>query len=215
MKKSIAVLGLGKYGMSLVRSLNEMGADVLAVDKRGDNVKEIADHCDAAVCADLSDEEDLLKLGLQNMDIVVVAMGQCLEASILSVAVAKEQGVPMIVAKSSSDRMSAILRKVGANSVIMPEEHAAARSAVMLVSDTVMDYFQVGSNLCIIQMKPLKNWIGKNVIELGIRNKYQMILVAQKDEDNNWVQIDPEKQIQENSELLVALDRKNLSNLSR
>ena len=141
MAKSIAVLGLGKFGMSLVRSLNEMGADVMAVDKVEMYVQEIADYCSTAICADLANEEDLNKLGLKEMDIVVCAMGESLEASILSVAVAKEQGVPLIVAKSSSARMSSILRKVGANRVIMPEEYAGARSAAMLVSESVLYYF--------------------------------------------------------------------------
>ena len=145
MAKSIAVLGLGKFGMSLVRSLNEMGADVMAVDKVETYVQEIANYCSTAICADLANEEDLNKLGLKEMDIVVCAMGESLEASILSVAVAKEQGVPLIVAKSSSARMSSILRKVGANRVIMPEEYAGARSAAMLVSESVLDYFELGS----------------------------------------------------------------------
>ena len=147
MAKSIAVLGLGKFGMSLVRGLNEMGADVLAVDKVEANVKEIAASCASAVCADLSNEENLLKLGLEDMDSVVIAMGESLEPSILSVAVSKELGVPMIVAKSSSQRMSSILLKVGANRVIMPEEYAGMRSAALLVSDNITN--NSISNICI------------------------------------------------------------------
>ena len=79
MAKSIAVLGLGKFGMSLVRSLSEMGADVLAVDKVEAYVQEIANYCSEAICADLANEEDLNKLGLKEMDIVVCAMGESLE----------------------------------------------------------------------------------------------------------------------------------------
>ena len=186
MAKSIAVLGLGKFGMSLVRSLNEMGADVMAVDKVETYVQEIANYCSTAICADLANEEDLNKLGLKEMDIVVCAMGESLEASILSVAVAKEQGVPLIVAKSSSARMSSILRKVGANRVIMPEEYAGARSAAMLVSESVLDYFELGSRLSMIEMAPLNEWIGKSMAELNIRNKYQMTIVACKDEKGEW-----------------------------
>ena len=111
MAKSIAVLGLGKYGTSLVRTLNEMGADVLAVDKNEALVNEIADYCSAAVCADVSNEEALVSLGLKDMDIVVVAMAQNLEASILAVAVAKDLKVPYIVAKISSQRMSPSSRR--------------------------------------------------------------------------------------------------------
>ena len=102
MKKSIAVLGLGKFGMSLVKPLDKYGADVLAADKEEDFVNEIADYCTAAVCADLSIEENLVKLGLKDMDIVVVAMGESLEPSILAVAVAKEAGVPVRIIHSHS-----------------------------------------------------------------------------------------------------------------
>ena len=195
MAKSIAVLGLGKFGMSLVRSLSEMGADVLAVDKVEAYVQEIANYCSEAICADLANEEDLNKLGLKEMDIVVCAMGESLEASILSVAVAKEQGVPLIVAKSSSARMSSILRKVGANRVIMPEEYAGARSAAMLVSESVLDYFELGSRLSMVEIK------------------YQMTVVAIKDEKGEWMPIDPEHPLQEKEKLLAVVDRKNLGRL--
>ena len=213
MAKSIAVLGLGKFGMSLVRSLNEMGADVMAVDKVETYVQEIASYCSAAICADLANEEDLNKLGLKEMDIVVCAMGESLEASILSVAVAKEQGVPLIVAKSSSARMSSILRKVGAIRVIMPEEYAGARSAAMLVSESVLDYFELGSRLSMIEMVPLNEWIGKSMAELNIRNKYQMTIVAGKDEKGEWMPMDPEQPLQEKMKLLAVVDRKNLGML--
>ena len=207
MAKSIAVLGLGKYGMSLVGALYEMGADVLAVDNNEANVKEIASRCTAAVCADLSVEDNLLKLGLNEMDTVVVAMGESLEASIMSVVVAA------IIAKSSSVRMSSILRKVGASKVIMPEEYAGARSAAMLLSDTVLDYFQVGGHLGMVEMEPLDEWVGKTLIELNMRSKYKTIVVAQKDGDNDWIPIDPEQPLKEKTRLLAVIDRKDIGYL--
>ena len=106
MKKSIAVLGLGKYGASLAKNMYEMGADVLIVDQDQDKLKELNGFCTAAVCADITNEDEVISLGLKNMDIVAVAMAGNLAASIMAVAVAKEQGVPLIVAKSSSDRMT-------------------------------------------------------------------------------------------------------------
>ena len=144
---------------------------------------------------------------------MVCAMGESLEASILSVAVAKEQGVPLIVAKSSSARMSSILRKVGANRVIMPEEYAGARSAAMLVSESVLDYFELGSRLSMVEMTPLNDWIGKSLVELNIRGKYQMTVVAIKDEKGEWMPIDPEHPLQEKEKLLAVVDRKNLGRL--
>ena len=213
MKKYIAVLGLGKYGTSLVRSLDELGADVLAVDRDEEAVKKVADYCTEAVCADLADEKSLQSLGLKDMDIVVVAIGDNLEASIFSVAAAKEQGVPLILAKSSSERMSSILRKVGADRVIMPEEYAGKRSATILASDNVLDYFQVDESLCMIEMLPLSDWVGKSLIELNLRNSHQVNVVARKNENNKWIMTDPEQPLQENTKLLVVLEQKNLGRI--
>ena len=213
MKKSIAVLGLGEYGMSLVRALNDMGADVLAADRDEENVNAVADFCVAAVCTDLEKEENLISLGLQGMDVVVVSMGRNLEASILAVAVAKELGVPLIVAKSSSARMSSILRKVGANRVIVPEEYAGMRSASMLISDAVTDYFQVDSNLCLVEVQPPEAWIGKTQIELNAQNGFPIHIAASKSGDSGWEMAGQEQPVQENSKLLLVLERKNLSKL--
>ena len=213
MAKSIAVLGLGKYGTSLVRALSDMGADVMAVDKDETLVNEIADYCSAAVCADVSNEETLVSLGLKDMDIVVVAMAQNLEASILAVAVAKDLGVPRIVAKSSSERMSAILQRVGATEAIIPEEYAGVRSATILFSETVLDYFQLGSSLCMIEMLPLKEWVGKTLKELDLRIKDNINVVARRDENNSWMLIDPGKPLEKESKLLVVMDQKTLDEL--
>ena len=214
MNKSIAVLGLGKYGMSLVHELNKIGVDVLAVDRDESVVKEIADYCTEAVCADLEDENSLLSLGLKDMDIVVVAIGDNLEASIMSVLVAKEQGVPRILAKSSSERMSVILNKVGADTVIQPEKYAGKRSAVILASETMLDYFQVYDSLCMIEMLPLDNWVGKSLIDLDLRSSQKINVVARKDEDGHWVLVDPDQPLKENSRLLVVLEQKDLVKIS-
>ena len=213
MKKSIAVLGLGKYGMSLVRSLNEMGMDVLAVDREETIVKEIADYCTEAVCADLEDEKSLRSLGLKDMDIAVVAIGDNLEASIFAVVAAKEQGVPLIVAKSSSERMTYILSKVGADKVIQPEEYAGKRSAAILASENMLDYFEVDDSICMIEMLPLAEWVGKSLIDLNLRNNHRINVVASKDDNGNWVMTDPEQPLKENTKLLVVLEQKDLGKI--
>ncbi len=215
MKKSVAVLGLGRYGTALVKALYEMGADILAADQEEKAVKEIAEYCTTAVCADLSDEENLLSLGLTGMDIVVVAMGRSLEASILSVSVSKELGIPLVVAKSSSDRVSSILKKVGADRVIIPEEYAGERWAKILMSETVLDYFEVDSGLCMIEMKPLKHWVGKSVKDLDLRRSDHINVLAAREENKNWVMVDPDHVMAENCSLLAVMERKTLDKLTR
>ena len=210
MKKSIAVLGLGKFGRSLARSLSSLGADVLAVDQNETIVKEIADFCSEAVCADLTNEESLNALGLKDMDIVVVAVGRNLEASIFAVSAAKEQGVPLVMAKSISVRMSTILRRIGADKVFLPEEYAGNRTAVTLMSESVLDYFQVDDSLCMIEMKPREKWIGKSIRQLDLRRQHGLNIVALKEHGKDWTFVDPNLEITENTRLLTVLERENL-----
>jgi len=214
MTKSIAVLGLGKYGMSLAQNMYEMGADVLIVDKDEDRLEDCAEFSTAAVCADLENEDEVVALGLKNMDIVVVAMGGNLAASIMAVAVAKEQGVPKIVAKSASNRMSSILKKIGADKVIIPEEYSGQQSARILASNVFLDYFQVDNTLCMVEMKPLSKWVGKNLCELNIRKHYKVYVVAVK-EGEHWEIIDPDRVMKEEDELLIVSDKDALHRINR
>ena len=216
MGKSIAVLGLGNYGMSLAKEMYNMGADVLAVDKDEEKIKEIADHCTEAVCLDLSSEEEITTLDLKSMDIVVWGMGKNLAASIMAITVSKEQNVPVVVAKSSSLRMTSILKKIGADKVVVPEEENGKRSARIIASDTLLDYFQVDDNLCMIEMNPAAEWVGKSLVELNLRKHYKIHIVAkQEDKDSKWELINPSEKLSENSRLLIVLERSQLEKMSK
>ncbi|MCR4678392.1 MAG: TrkA family potassium uptake protein [Lachnospiraceae bacterium] len=215
MNKSIAVLGLGKYGISLAKNLYNMGADVLVADDDPDVLKEMVGNCTTAIKADLEVEEEILALDLKNMDIVVVAMAGNLSASILAVTIAKEKGVPLVVAKSSGERMSSILRKIGADKIIIPEESSGFQSARILLSDTLLDYFKVDDNLSMIEMRPEEKWVGKSLIDLNLRKKYNMNVVAIKKGSDNWQIIDPSKPLPADSRLLIVIDTESLSKLNK
>ncbi len=216
MKKTIAVLGLGKYGISLAKSMYEMGADVLVVDNDHDKLKDIEGYCTAAVCADLTNEDEVEMLGLKNVDIVAVAMAGNLSASIMSVAVAKELKVPLIVAKSSSDRMTSILKKIGADKVIVPEEYGGEQSARILASDTFLDYFKVDENLCMVEMLPLQKWVGKNMVELNLRKNYKINVIAYKNHSTgHWKILDPVEPLAADNELLIVLERDQLNRINK
>lgn len=215
MNKSIAVLGLGKYGISLAKNLYNMGADVLVADDDPDVLKEMVGNCTTAIKADLEVEEEILALDLKNMDIVVVAMAGNLSASILTVTIAKEIGVPLVVAKSSGERMSSILRKIGADKIIIPEESSGFQSARILLSDTLLDYFKVDDNLSMIEMRPEEKWVGKSLIDLNLRKKYNMNVVAIKKSSDNWQIIDPTKPLPADSRLLIVIDTESLTKLNK
>ena len=208
-------MGLGKYGISLAKNLYNMGADVLVADDDPDVLKEMVGNCTTAIKADLEVEEEILALDLKNMDIVVVAMAGNLSASILAVTIAKEKGVPLVVAKSSGDRMSSILRKIGADKIIIPEESSGFQSARILLSDTLLDYFKVDDNLSMIEMRPEEKWVGKSLIDLNLRKKYNMNVVAIKKGSDNWQIIDPTKPLPADSRLLIVIDTESLTKLNK
>ena len=209
MNKSVAVLGLGKYGRSLAENLYRMGADVLAVDSHEDIIQDFEGKCTAAVVADLENEDEVLALGLKNMDIVVSTMGNNLAASVLVVAIAKEQGVQTVVAKTSSKRMTSLLYRVGADKVLDPEGEGGLRSARILAS-SFKDFFEIDENMYMAEMKPKKEWIGKNLVELGLRNTLNMNVIAVKEKGENWQFVDPHTPFKEDSILLVAMEKKNM-----
>jgi trk system potassium uptake protein TrkA len=213
MKKSVAVLGLGKYGRSLSENLYRLGADVLAVDNNEELINEFTGSCTSAVYANLNNEDEVAALGLKNMDIVVCAMGRSLAASIMCVAVAKEQGVPLVVAKASSDRMASILKKVGADKILDPEGEGGGRSARILLSSSFKDYFEIDENMYMIEMHPKKEWIGKNLIELQLRKSFNINVIAVREEGHRWHFVDPQKPFSPDSMLLIGVEKKDINKL--
>ena len=152
MSKSIAVIGLGRFGKKLAYTLYEMGSDVMAVDRSPEIIAAVADNVTYAIEADVTNPEVVKGLGLREMDVVVVAMGSDLTASIMSVMIAKEQGVPYVLAKASDERMGQILKRVGADKIIYPEEETGQRTARKLMSDSFLEFFEIDDNLCLLEI---------------------------------------------------------------
>ena len=213
MAKSIAVIGLGRFGRNLAGRLYEMGADVMAVDKNEEIVASISDKVTQAIIADVSNPEAVKGLGLSEMDMVAVAMGSDLTGSIMAVMVAKEQNVPYVLAKASDERMGQILRRIGADKIIYPEEETGLRTARIMLSDSFLEFFEIDDNLCLLEIKPKKEWIGKNLIELNLREKYKINVVAVKDHSEMRSFIDPERPLESDTELLVILEKADLKYL--
>lgn len=209
MKKSVAVLGLGKYGKSLSEHLYRMGADVLAVDRNMKIIEECSDKCTSAVCANLDNEDEVNALGLKNMDIVVTSMGGDLAASILCVTVAKEQGVPIVISKASSDRMASILRKVGADKVIDPEGEGGARSARIMVSSIFKDFYELDENMYMIEMIPRPEWIGKDLVELNLRGNMGLNIVAVRSKKEKFHFVNPKAKFHKDDILLIVTEKGN------
>ena len=213
MKKSIAVLGLGRFGQFLTSELSKNGADVLIADDNEETVRKFANGVSCAIKADLNDPEVIRGLGLAGVDTAVVSMGSSLDASIMCVMVAKELGVPYVIAKAASLRMGEILRRVGADEIIYPEKESAEFTARRLLSSDFLEFFELGSELCVFSMKPKKEWIGKTLRELNLRGRLKLNVIAMREDGHTSATMDPDRPLQADAELFAVADHDALDKI--
>ena len=210
MKKSIAVLGLGRFGQYLTEELSKGGADILIADDDEETVRRVANIVSCAVKADLTDPDVIRGLGLAGVDTVIVSMGSSLESSIMCVMVAKEVGVPYVIAKAASLRMGEILRRVGADEIIYPEKESAELTARRLLSSDFLEFFDLGDEVCVCSLKPKKDWIGKTLRELKLRDQYGLNIVAIRDGKHTSASLDPDRALTGSCELYAVAERSTL-----
>lgn len=179
--KSFVVIGCGRFGTSIAKTLFEIGNEVLAVDKNPELVKDVSEHVTYAVEADVMDESVLKELGLSNFDVVIVGIGSNLEASIMATLIAKELGVKKVVAKAQSEFHGKLLAKIGADKVVFPERDMGTRVAHNLTSKNILDYIELSPDFSIIEVSALKSWYNKSLVDLRLRNKYGVNVIAIKD----------------------------------
>ena len=210
-KKTIAVLGLGKYGRSLAETLFKLGEDVLVADNNENLIRDIAPKVTTAICCDLSNEDEVLTLGLQNMDIVIICMGGNIAASIVCASIAKEKGVPTVIAKAASSRMQSILKRVGVDTILDPERERGERTARIIASRHLQDYIVIDENLCMIEIHPMKQWVGQTLIELDLRKKNNMNVAAIKENGGKWKYVDPARTIREDDLLMIMVEKDDIA----
>ena len=213
MKKSVAVLGLGIFGSRLVDELVDLGADVLIADADKEQVNHYSDKVSYAMSADLSSPEAIKGIGIENMDAVIVSMASCLESSIMCIMIAKELGVPRILAKASSHRMGDIFLKVGADEVIYSEEDSAVSTARKVLSGNVIDYFSFNDDIVIVSVLPPAEWVGKTLKQLNLRAGYGANVIAVKNGDRLNARVDPDARLKKGEELLIASEQEDMNRL--
>jgi trk system potassium uptake protein TrkA len=188
--KSYIVIGLGRFGAELATKLYECGEEVLAVDTNESIVDKIADHVTRAVTADARDLDVLEKLGAENFDRAVVAVGSDLAASALITMNLKTLNVPFIMCKAHDDTYREILEKLGADRVVLPEREVADKLALGLTHAGVMEYIELSEEFGIVEMEPIDEWIGKSIKDLELRTRYGANVIALRDKDE--IQIPPD-----------------------
>ena len=212
-KKSYAVLGLGRYGSSVAKELARCGADILAVDRDIELVNNLTGDVPLCKCADITDPAVIKQLGISNFDVVIIAAGGSLEVSVLATMLCKEAGVKTVIAKCSSEMHRKILSKVGADKVVLPESESGTRLAKNLLSSGFVDIMELDNNVSIIELDILPDWIGKSLIQLDLRKKYDINVIALKKDGKISVSINPSEPLSEGTQLVVIADTSNLTNL--
>lgn len=180
MKKEFVVIGLGRFGGSIVHSLADQDLEVMAIDKEEDKVNQFASIASHAVVADTTDESVLKSLGIRNFDHVIVAIGDDIQSSILTTLMLKEIGVNNITVKAQNDYHEKVLRKIGASHVVHPERDMGRRIAHNIVSNNVLDYLELSDEHSIVEIVANDHLDGNSLIDLDIRAEYGINIVAIK-----------------------------------
>lgn len=211
--KQFAVIGLGRFGTSVAMTLHTMGYEVLAIDNSEERVQEFSNEVTHVVQADTTDEDTLAALGIRNFDVVIVAIGENVQANILTTLQLKELGVPYIVAKASNKLHGKMLEKIGADRVVYPERDMGQRVAHNLVSSTMLDYIELSPNLNIMEVSVPRVLEGKTLAEADLRAKYEINVVAIKRGDEIIVPPQPNEKIQAYDILVVVGSIKGIQRL--
>jgi len=190
-KKEFAVIGLGRFGGSIVEELRELDVDVLAIDVDAERVKDFQDIATESVIADTTEEQVLKDLGLRNFDHVVVAIGDNIQSSILTTLLLKDLDVNRVTVKAQSSYHARVLEKIGADFVVHPERDMGRRIAHKLVSNSVMDYLELGGEYSVVEYLANEKMIGRSILDLDIRAEYGISIMAIKREDDIIVSPDP------------------------
>ncbi len=178
--KQFAVIGCGRFGSSVARTLSEKGCQVLAIDINEAPVQDMSEVVTQSVCMDATDEKALRSVGIEHVDVAVVGMGNNLEASVLTTLILKEIGIKDIIAKAVTEDHRKVLQKVGATKVVAPERDMGARLANSLISPEIVEHIDLSKDSSIVELIPPKEFIDKNLRELDVRKKYNLNVIAIK-----------------------------------
>ena len=211
--KTYAVLGLGRYGRAVAEELVNSGAEVLAVDSNQSNVDSAIETIPVCKCADITEPEVIKRLGISNIDVVVVAMAGNLEASVLAVALCKEAGVKTVIAKCANELHQKILNRVGADKVIFPEKESGIRLAKNLLSSGFLEMIELSDKVSMVEINIKDQWVGKTLAELNLRKKYLINVVAIKQGNKIDTAFDPSVPLEKDMELIVIADTAKLQKL--
>ncbi len=176
--QSFLIIGMGRFGSALAIELASLGNEVLIVDQDPDIIQTLADQVTHSVTADARDPDVLHTLGARNFDCAVIAFSSDIGSSALITLNLKEIGIPLVVAKAYGSVHQKVLTKMGADKVVVPEKEMAEKLAQSLDNNNVLDFIELSEEFSMVELRIPKSWAGKNILELDIRAKYRLNILA-------------------------------------
>ena len=184
MKKSFLIIGLGRFGISLARTLTKEGHSVLGIDNDENVIQKFSFEIDNVMKLDATDSEVLDSLGIADFEAVIISIGEkYIQNSILATLLAKEKGAKKIIAKAGTKVQGKVLSKVGADLVVFPEKDMGERVGKILSSHNIIDFIELSSDITILELKTPTLMTGKDLIELNLRKKYGVTIISIKNSD--------------------------------
>ena len=176
--KSVLVIGIGRFGYHLIDQLNKAGDEIMAVDSSEERINPVLGMVTSSLIGDATDENFIKSLGVSSFDVCFVAIGDKFQSSLETTSLLKENGAKYVVARASRSVQEKFLLRNGADSVVFPERQLAEWSAIRYCSATVVDYLEYPGDFSIFEVKVPKSWIGKSLVDLGIRNKLHLNVLS-------------------------------------
>jgi trk system potassium uptake protein TrkA len=212
--KQFIIIGCGNFGYSIAKTLYGLGHQVMIVDQNEEIINSISDSVTYAIRGDATDEKTIKSLGVNNFDVAIITTGSDIQSSILIGIMLKELGVKYIVAKAQNELHAKVLYKIGVDKVVFPERDMGARIAQHLVSPNIMDYIELSAEYSIVELAAIEEWIGKSLIDLNMRERYEINVMAIKQGENINISPNPSYLIKEDDVLVVVGHNNNLKKLA-
>ena len=178
--KSVLLIGLGRFGRHMAAKLRELRHEVLAVDQNEERVNDALSLVTHAQIGDSTSEPFIASLGVRNFDLCIVAIGDDFQSSLETTALLKEHGAPFVLARAARDVHAKFLLRNGADEVVYPEKQMASWAAVRYSADNIFDYIQLTDEHAIYETAVPASWAGKTIVQIGVRQKYHISILATK-----------------------------------
>ena len=211
--KSILIIGMGRFGSHLCMNLSKLGNEIMIVDEREENLEDLLPYVTSAKIGNCTNRKVLESLGVANFDLCIVCIGSNFQNSLEITNLLKELGAKRVVSKANRDIHAKFLLRNGADEVIFPDRDIAEKVAVSLSADEIFDYINLADGYSIYEIAPLKEWLGKSILELDFRAKYHMSIIGVKYSDHTQILPSRDYTFRENEHLMVICHQKDIDRI--